>query len=535
MKKSVKSQQILLIAVLCVSSIFLLCSCGQNGAMHDTAGDIVVPENSKQTLSAKGDTSVQEDIIDSESGKDFSEMSPGKQETAYVYRTFFLPAMDGASQPYVGDTMPYYEDGVYYIYYLKDGGDSYNHSIYLATTTDFVTYTEQEHAVIEASDDGSQDNWIGTGSVVKVEGKYYLFYTGHTDSSTAEYKETIMVAEGDNLTSFHKISDWEITPPDELGQKNDFRDPQAYYDPTTGMISMTITTSKDQVARILKYTVSADLQEINYDGIIFSNAVGDFWNLECSDTFKMGDKWYLTYSAQDDTLWYAVANKQFGPYSEAKRLEGKLFYAAKHVEDGENAYMVGWARRSESPTSTRSVSAWGGNLTVQKIVQKENGNLILAPIENIMGQFQKNCELLLEDVNTTIEADASCHYIDAFNCYERFMITGNFTYSENGMFGLCFDYNGETEKYKMISICPSENMLRLSFHEGKIPITESEIALVPDQEYSFTYIQEGSVGVFYINDIAALTVRLYGVSGKPIKLFAQNNMVRFSELRQYTD
>lgn len=103
------------------------------------------------------------------------------------------------------------------------------------------------------------------------------------------------------------------------------------------------------------------------------------------------------------------------------------------------------------------------------------------------------------------------------------------------MFGLCFDYNGETEKYKMISICPSENMLRLSFHEGKIPITESEIALVPDQEYSFTYIQEGSVGVFYINDIAALTVRLYGVSGKPIKLFAQNNMVRFSELRQYTD
>ena len=34
----------------------------------------------------------------------------------------------------------YYEDGIYYIYYLKDGGDSYNHSIYLATTEDFVTY-----------------------------------------------------------------------------------------------------------------------------------------------------------------------------------------------------------------------------------------------------------------------------------------------------------------------------------------------------------------------------------------------------------
>ncbi len=33
---------------------------------------------------------------------------------------------------------------VYYIYYLKDRGDSRNHSVYLATTTDFVNYTEYD-------------------------------------------------------------------------------------------------------------------------------------------------------------------------------------------------------------------------------------------------------------------------------------------------------------------------------------------------------------------------------------------------------
>ena len=70
--------------------------------------------------------------------KDFSSLrTPGSQEAAYEYKTFFLPAIDGISQPYVGDTMPYYENGTYYIYYLKEGGDSYNHSLYLATTTDF--------------------------------------------------------------------------------------------------------------------------------------------------------------------------------------------------------------------------------------------------------------------------------------------------------------------------------------------------------------------------------------------------------------
>ena len=48
--------------------------------------------------------------------KDFSALkTPGSQESSYEYRTFFLPAIDGISQPYVGDVMPYYEDGVDYI------------------------------------------------------------------------------------------------------------------------------------------------------------------------------------------------------------------------------------------------------------------------------------------------------------------------------------------------------------------------------------------------------------------------------------
>lgn len=506
--------------ILCLSMIFLLYGCGHTETMQNT----------------ENNTSVQKEIVGQKNSKDdknFAELSAKKQEAAYEYRTFFLPAVDGVVQPYVGDTMPYYEDGIYYIYYLKDGGDSYNHSIYLVTTTDFVTYTEQNEVVIEASDDNSQDSWIGTGSVVKVDGTYYFFYTGHTDSSTAEYKEKIMVAKSDNLTAFHKISDWEIAPPDELGQKNDFRDPQAYYDFDTGMISLTITGSKDGVARILKYTISSDLQEINYDGIIFSNTVGDFWNLECSDTFRIGNKWYITYSAQDDTLWYASADAPFGPYSEAKRLDGKLFYAAKHVEDGKSSYMVGWARRSESAASTRSVTAWAGNLIIQKIIQKENGDLVLTPVDQITEQFQRSCDLLLKDEEVLVEADTSYQYIDAFQCYERFMITGNFAYSKDGVFGLCFDYNSENDKYKMITINPSDNKLQLIFNEGSTLITETEIALISRKDYSFTYIQEGSVGVFYIDDMASLTVRLYGVSGKPIKLFAKDNSVSFSSLQQF--
>ena len=245
-----------------------------------------------------------------------SPLTPERQEATYAYDMFFRPEIDGESQPFVGDTMPYYEDGTYYIYYLKEGGDSYNHSVYLTTTKDFVNYTERPTPVLDASRADVQDSWIGTGSVVKADKDYYFFYTGFNASGSQEYHEKIMAAKGTSPTDFTKVSGLSITPPAELNQKNDFRDPQAYYDPATRTISLTVTASKNGAASILKYTLDKDLTNVTYDGVIFTDPTGAFWNLECSDTFQIGDKWYLTYSGQEDAVWYATADSRFGPYSE---------------------------------------------------------------------------------------------------------------------------------------------------------------------------------------------------------------------------
>ncbi len=487
------------------------------------------------TLYAAWDRDTGDTITESGNDKDFSSLrTPGSQEEVYEYSAYFRPELDSAGQPYVGDPMPYYEDGTYYIYYLKDAGDSYNHSVYLTTTTDFVTYTEYDEPVLEASRSGGQDSWIGTGSVVKVGDIYYFFYTGHNGSAAMEYKEKIMVAVGKTPTAFEKVEGWEITPPTSLRQKNDFRDPQVYYDPQTDSLSMTITASQDGTARVLKYTLSADLQNVHYDGVIFTNPVGDFWNLECTDTFKMGDTWYLTYSAQDDTLWYATASQPFGPYGEPRRLDGKLFYASKHVDNGDAFYMVGWARRSESPSSTQDVAAWAGNLAVQQLIQNADGSLALAPVDAVADSFTLRRPLKVDSTHIYVSAGSRYGYQDAFTCYESFMLTGEFTFSGKGSFGLAFDYNNRDNKNKLISLCPGDGKLKLLFNEGSTLITETEAELKAGKTYSFTYIQEGSVGIFYLDGIAALTVRLYGASGKTVRLFAENNDVLFTSLRQYT-
>ena len=434
--------------------------------------------------------------------EEISSMDAEEQESAFAYDLFFKPENFGFSEAFVGDPMPYYEDGTYYIYYLKEGGDSFHHSVYLTTTQDFVSYQEYETPMIEASGEGQED-WIGTGSVVKTSDRYLFFYTAHADAE--EYHEKIYAAESTDLISFEKIQGFEMVPDEEIGQKNDFRDPQAYYDPETGKIKMTITAAVDGTARILKYSLDADLTNAAYEGIIFTDPTGDFWNLECSDTFKMGDKWYLTYSGQDDTLWYAKADEQYGPYDEPKRLEGKLFYAAKHVEDGEGSYMVGWARRSDNPFS-RTVTAWAGNLMVQEMKQKENGDLYLTVPEQIRNAFPEEQS-----------------FTDTVSATETFKVTGSFIFRDAGTFGMAME-----DKY--ISIDPEAGLLQLGFAEGKLPIAETAVELKDGETYSFTYMQDGSAGLFCIDGIGTLTVRIYGTCGKKIRFWSENSQMEWKDL-----
>ena len=171
---------------------------------------------------------------------------------------------------------------------------------------------------------------------------------------------------------------------------------------------------------------------------------------------------------------------------------------------------------------------------MQKLIQKENGDLALLPVDNIEKQYVNRRHLAVDDDAIQVQAGARYSYSDAFTAYESFMLKGKFTYTGKGCFGLAFDYNEQAEKYKLITLNPAGQTLRLEFNEGGTLITETAAPLEAGKEYSFTYIQEGSVGIFYLDDLAALTVRLYGVSGKTIRQYAENNTVSFTELPAYT-
>ncbi|MBP5750417.1 MAG: hypothetical protein J6X24_06475, partial [Firmicutes bacterium] len=148
--------------------------------------------------------------------------------------------------------------------------------------------------------------------------------------------------------------------------------------------------------------------------------------------------------------------------------------------------------------------------------------------------FGDRRRLSFDGTTASVDAGSRYSFSEAFTAYERFLISGEFKYTGTGSFGLAFDFNNREDKYKLISVCPADKKLSLSFNEGSTPITETAVELEAGKTYSFTYLQEGSCGVFYIDGRAALSVRLYGVSGKTIRLFAENNSVEWTDLSEYT-
>jgi hypothetical protein len=180
------------------------------------------------------------------------------------------------------------------------------------------------------------------------------------------------------------------------------------------------------------------------------------------------------------------------------------------------------------------VSGWAGNLAVQQLAQKENGDLVLVPVKAVEAQYGKRRHLAIEEDRIEVRAGARYSYTDVFTAYESFMLKGKLTWTGKGSFGLAFDFNGKDDKTKIVCLNPAEQKLQLLFDEGSTVIAETAVPLETGKEYGFTYIQEGSAGIFWLDGEASLAVRLYGASGKTVRLFAESNSVTLTELREYT-
>lgn len=298
-------------------------------------------------------------------------------ETPESYKQIFYRPEVGV----LADVIPYYEDGEFRLYYLRDYRDTTNYGVGvdwdLITTRKFLSYAD-EGTMIRRGNVYEQDNCVFTGSIVKAaDGVYHIFYTGNNGAfaGSSTPKEAIMHATSPDGKWWTKVPE-DTFYAKEGYLRDDWRDPFVYYDESEGNYVMLLAarssfSQKGETARL----VSNDLKKWTLTAPLY--APNNYHTMECPDLFKMGDWWYLVFSEFSDRIctryvmsrdlkeWTAPASDMF---------DGRGYYAAKSVTDGDKRYLCGWIPTKKDDRDTGGWE-WGGSLAVHEIYQRADGTL----------------------------------------------------------------------------------------------------------------------------------------------------------------
>lgn len=466
-------------------------------------------------------------------------------ESANQYATFYKPTIG-----WVGDPMPFYENGKFHIFYLYDARNTLPtfHPWYKVTTTDFASFADNSE-MIATGTANQQDGALGTGSVFKLNGIYYAFYTGH--NGNLDPKEKIMLATSTDLKNWTKDPSFLLQA--SWGyDRNEFRDPTIIKDKISGTYKMLIST-RSEVGLVSNSTVPWRAVIAQYSSTNLKDWVLEkpFYEdtttflTECPDVFIMGDYQYLVYSDKDDRMVHykyrpLTSNTWISPTN--NKLDGIAFYAGKTVSDGTNRYIAGWC-----PTRNKDIDSnnfdWAGSLVVHRLIQHADGTFGVSIPEGVNNKFITN-KLLnpVTDFGSVKQGEAYTLKANgtqkAFSVFDRetaaFKIKTRIKATSSTQFGFELGACGTRNEVFAIVFDLAKNQLRLDKvikNASSLNVTQLPLNVPSNKEFDVTIISENSVCVIYINGEIAFTNRIYKMNQNPWAIFADNGEVTFADLK----
>jgi len=232
-----------------------------------------------------------------------------------VYELYYQP--EGV---WFGDCMPFFHEGVYYLFHQRDTrrpgpfGEPFGWA--LATTTDFVIYTDHGEIVLRGADD-EQDQFNFAGSVFAANGRFVAAYTGFNRDfpQLGKPSQVLMAAVSDDLLHWEKTADGLVSP-QEGYEPDDWRDPFVLWDDEHQRYLMILGAraagERILTGRTVAFT-STDATSWEFAGDFW--APGLFSMHEMPDLFRIGDWWYLL------TTEYSDSSKTV--YRRSRSLDGR--------------------------------------------------------------------------------------------------------------------------------------------------------------------------------------------------------------------
>lgn len=448
------------------------------------------------------------------------------------------------------DVIPYYKDGVFYLYYLHDYRDAERCGEgvpwYLVKTKDFVTYSRPVE-ILPRGGKEDEDLYVFTGSVIEYDDTFYLFYTGHNPHlrEKGRPEQCVMLAVGSDPEHFHK-TDLRYFAPDTF-EPHDWRDPFVYRE---GDHIAMLLAAREKEGPFLKRGVtvkcsSRDLVRWKTDGIFY--APHNYYAHECPDLFRMGDWWYFVFSEFSDrtSTRYRMARSPEGPWiaPPSDTFDARSFYAAKTVSDGRRRYVIGWDPTREGDEDYKPWQ-WGGTLVVHELVQNADGTLVVRCPDAIAAQYDRElpvCEVSrFGDVSKEEGA-----YTLRKGGYARVMfgalprnckIECEIRQDECGKdFGLALRMNETYDLGYFVKFDPVYRRMCFdrNFRPGDVPFmidSERPLGLKEGVWHHLTIIVEGTVAVCYIGGVA-MSVRMYDYREGGLGIFANECGASFRNIR----
>lgn len=472
-------------------------------------------------------------------------------------KVFYKPR-DG----WVGDVIPFYDNGEYKLYYLHDrrvGGDYGNHTSWNLITTKNGLDFEECGIALPNGQETEPDRNAYTGSVIKDRtGTYHMFYTGHNPNPDfcVDGKPLQVVLKATSTDGVHWTKDtrFKLYGDEILYERFDWRDPFVFFNEERGEYWMLVTSrqmnSSEKKGGCIALLSSVDLDNWKYKEPFYSP--DKYITMECPDYFTIGEWHYLVYSTFSEKFvtHYKKSKHIDGVYTSpvTDTFDGRGFYAAKTASDGQTRYAFGWVP-SKTGGSDYGDWEWAGTLIVHEVYQTENGDLLVKMPRSIYEHFDHEIEITMETKRSARESGGAIElsspdglaYCVLNELPNQSLVEATFSnWNEAKDFGLAIRTDSALDNGYFVKFDPFHNRISFDMWPRTEPgLFQWQIAgdrpFMVELERPFRFdkverievklILEDDILCLYVNDCVAMTTRVYNFSEGRLGVYANEGDV----------
>ena len=449
---------------------------------------------------------------------------------------------------WVGDLIPYYENGTYYAFYLhdpriKDKEYAEETTWHLVTTKDFVNL-EYKGESIERGGSNKPNKNAYTGSVIKdKDGVYHVFYTAYNADIKINGKsvQSVMQATGTDLEHLKTVEDFLFVSDGNRYEEFDWRDPYVYWNEEEECYDM-LLASRIKGAGALRggciaLCRSKDLMNWSYEEPFY--APGMYVTMECPEMFQMGDYWYLVFSTFSDqfTTHYRIGKSPQGPWMipEDDVFDTRANYAIKTASDGKRRLAFGWIASKYGNRDFRPWE-WGGTMVFHELIQNPNDGTLQVKVIHGVKEFynepQEKTSLVSYNNETPKGKNGNWVKSETLGAglysipEDCFSVEMDVHVKQAHEVGIALHVDAEMEKGYFLRMNQRKREVAWDMWprseqgvyqwqiKGDVPYQVETSRRLPDTDNShILIIREDDICIVYINDEIALSTRMYDHKG----------------------